>query len=185
MGLFGNLFGKPDHTEAILTAGLALADEMERVYRNQLESISPTGVGLYKARLLSATFSLAAYKLGGCAKSKDDLLRFINQCSGIALTPLIAPGANPQFSKELAVFFTADFMSDVFKLIQSELTDGPSTLNQQTKAFSELKQIYHGCLVASIGEEQYRNQRQRRDLEVESIIWSHLRHLENVLGQIT
>ena len=184
MGLFDKLFGKPDHSDGILREGFGLATEIERVYRNQLESIPPTGIGLYKARLLSATFALAAYKIGGCSKGREDLLQFVNQCSGIAFAPFAQPGANPSFSKESAASFSADFMNNVFKLIQSELTDGPSNLNQRTTAFHQLLEVYHQCLAESIGEARYKTQKQERALEVESIIWSHLRFLEDLLGRL-
>lgn len=184
MGLFDKLFGKPDHSEGILREGFALATEIERVYRNQLESIPPTGIGLYKARLLSATFALAAYKIGRCSKCQEDLLQFINQCSGIAFAPFAQPHANPSFSKEFAASFSGNFMTMVFNLIQSELTDGPSNLDRRTTAFFQLMEVYHHCLAESIGEARYQTQKQERALEVESIIWSHLRFLENLLGRL-
>jgi hypothetical protein len=93
---------------------MALADETERVYRNQLEGISPTGRRLLKSRLLSLTFPLAAYVIGKCAKTEQDAVEFSMACSGVAMLPLSQSDATPTIARSEAESFAASFMSKAF-----------------------------------------------------------------------
>jgi hypothetical protein len=185
MGLFSRLFGKRDHSASILQAGVALADEVERVYRNQLESLPPTGTGLLKARLLSSSFAAAVYIVGDCAKNQEDMFSFINACSGIAMRPFNQPGANLRLSRQDAASFAGAFMTKALKLIQSELSDGPSTLDRKTEPFQKLINMYHHCLAESVGEQRYKAQmKQKLETFAESIIWTHFRFLGDMLNQV-
>lgn len=70
MGLLNKLFSKRDPSDVLIPWGLGLCDEMERVYRNQLD-LTPskgdiTATGLLKARLFAASFVHSAY-FYGCA----------------------------------------------------------------------------------------------------------------------
>jgi hypothetical protein len=185
MGFFSQLFGRPDSRESILRAGMALADETERVYRNQLEGISPTGRGLLKARLLSLTFPVAAYVIGKCAKTEQDAFEFSMACSGVAMIPLSQPGATPTIARSEAKSFAASFMSKAFKLIQSELAEGPSSIGRKTDAFRQLVEMYHHCLAESAGEMSYQSRlRSEMELPAESVMWTHFRFLTNMLQRV-
>ena len=187
MGLFDKIFGKPDPRAGILHGGIALADETERIYRNQLESISPTGAGLLKARLISSTFASAVYLIGGCGRgrSEEDTNSFFSACSGIAMQPFHQPGFHPSVSQQEAVSIASSFVMPVLRLIMAESEEGPSTLDHKTEAFKKLIGIYHDCLAESAGTKRY-NALMRHNLETaaESIIWTHFRFLANTLQQI-
>jgi hypothetical protein len=186
MSFLSQLFGKPDYREHILEAGIALANETERVYRNQLESVSITGRGLLKARLISATFSVAVYFFGTRIKNKQDAYDFSMACSGLAMRSLSRLGASPTISRDEAMTFADSFMSKILSLIQAELADGPSTLEHKTEAFRQIVETYHQCLAESAGQQYFQSQLRRElELPAESVIWTHFRFLSDMLQQVS
>lgn len=134
MGLFNKLFGQSDSTEVCIEWGMRLCDEIERVYRNHVHPVAPTGIGLLKARLLASCFVHTAY-LFGCARGEEDAEQFFVACSGIAMRPFNQSGFSPSISREQASSFATDFMLKGSRAIRSELKDGPSTVTRETQHF--------------------------------------------------
>ncbi|MGB8354773.1 MAG: hypothetical protein WCD79_12840 [Chthoniobacteraceae bacterium] len=185
MGLFGKIFGKVDCTEVILHSGMTIAAETERVYRAHLGDNLPTGVGLLKARLLSSTFAAAVFIIGRCGKSDAENYSFMQACSGIAMKPFNQPGGNPTVSRSKAEAFAPSFMSKALRLIQAELSEGPSNTDVKTEAFQKLVNMYHHCLAESVGEERYKTS-MKGDFEAyaETVIWTHFHFLSDMLKAV-
>jgi len=164
---------------------LPAINETERVYRNELEVIfrrrrienhALSGVGILKARLFTASFMAGAYIFGGYARGEEDAFEMVQFCSGCAMEPFSNPSYRPSVSREEAISFTSNFMNKILKLIEQELTTGPSTLGVQTDAFRHLVDLYHDCLAETVGSKGYR-QRFRDDFSIfaEQLVWSNLR----------
>lgn len=184
MGILDTLFGKPDYRQSILDSTVAIVNETERVYRNHLGAVSPTGDGLLKARLLSSAFGAAIYIVGECTKSEEDALRFFDACIDIAMRPFSLPCISPENRQQEHIVAARKFMLEVFKLIQSEVMTGPSYIEETTDAFQELVIVYQHCLRESLGEHQYLNYiRHNSDCYADSIIWTHLRFLDDSVKQ--
>jgi hypothetical protein len=152
MGLFDKLFGRADSSNVLMEWGLRACDEMERVYRNQLELTpsrgSITGVGLLKARLLSATVFHTSYFFA-CARGSDDTAEFMQACSGIAMRPFSQAVFSPPITREQATSIGTNFMLKAARLLRDELRTGPSNLAQRTPSFEHLVGMYHHCLAES------------------------------------
>lgn len=160
MSFLKSLFGKPSPQElmASLLQGLGtqMADEMERVYRGQIEAyskdFSPCQVnakGLLKARLFGVSFAIIIFRKK--SGSTDYLTEMMNASSGLAMLPLSSAGSAPSISRETAASFAGEYMTRVVKNILIELEQGPSTPTDRSAGFAGLVSCYEEALVESIG----------------------------------
>ena len=143
MGLLRLLFGKADYRQPILDATIALANETERVYRNHLEDISPSSDGLLKLRLFSAAFGVMVYGAADCPSGEEDFLRFLYQCVDVAMRPFSQPCITKENRHDPHIAAAGNFLFEVFRLIQAEMTSGPSSVGNKTPAFESLAAVYH------------------------------------------
>lgn len=172
MGLFS---GKIDrHQMAVLRMCPEMLREEERVYRNHVqlfsEEFSPasiTGEGLARARLFTACFPAFAFSRRWGAKHPDRGHETLQAASGLAMTPLLEPGASPALSLERAKEFGKEFMYEQMRTIGRELSQGPSRAlpfggDGWTDAFRSLLDTSHNNLIVSVGVDLYSDEARAR-----------------------
>ena len=180
MGLLKFIFGRPDYRQPILDSTVALANEAERIYRNQLENIPPSNDGLLKVRLFSCAFGIAVFAAGECDKGEEDAIRFLYECIDIAMRPFSQPRITLETRRQPHIVAAGKFITEVVKLIDSEMTSGPSRLENTTLAFQELVEVYRHCLKESAGDLHYeRHIRYNPNICAASVVWTHLRFVED------
>ncbi len=171
MSFLKSLFGKTSPQELMYSLlrgpGTQMADEMERVYRGQIEAYSQdftmcqvSAKGLLKARLFGVSFVLLPFrkKSGG----SDHLPEMMDASSGLAMLPFSSPGYVPYISRETAASFTGEYMTRVVKNILIELRQGPSTPADMSAGFSGLVLCYEEALIESIGASNFTPQVKER-----------------------
>lgn len=188
MSFLRRLFGtpRPDKLE-YLRAMTEMASESERTYRGMIETYtsdvalgvlpgapaSPTGRGLYKARVFGALFMAAAY--ARVAESPADAEEFVNAATGLALEPLQGPAA-PSFDRAEAAALVP-YVTRVFKAVISAYGADPFVPGSTDPAHVELAEPLHEALADSIGEAAYTTQvRERFEIMVQGNAASALAH---------
>src|SRR4051812_12119180 len=73
---------------------------------------------------------------------------------------------------------------ELFRLIKTDLEEGPSTSHNRTAAFQSLAEIYHSSLSESLGADYIFQKRKQLEPSVDIIIWSHFRSMATILQQI-
>lgn len=171
MSFLKSLFGKPSPQSLMASLlqepGTQMADEMERVYRGQIEAYSqdfaPCQVnakGLLKARLFGVSFALLIFRKK--SGSTDHLPEMMNASSGLAMLPLSSPGSTPSISRETAASFAGEYMTRVVKNILLDLEQGPSTPTNRSVGFAGLVSCYEEALAESIGASNFTPQVKQR-----------------------
>jgi len=171
MSFLKSLFGKPSPQDLMASLlegpGTQMADEMERVYRGQIDIYSQdfapcevSGKGLLKARLFGVSFALLLFRMK--SRRSDYVQEMMNASSGLAMLPLSSPGATPSISREAAASFSAEYMTQVVRNIGLELKQGPSTPTKRTAGFSGLVSCYEEALIESIGASNFTPQVKER-----------------------
>ncbi len=159
MGLFGKLFGggSPEKDMYTLLHGpsVEMADEMERVYRGQLdiysEDYSATEIsarGVLKARLFGATFMLVAFTLKW--RETQHIDKMMQATSGIGMLAFESSNCIPQLSKKDAVSFAGDYIMKVLKAILAEVKQAPSTPDNPSEGLEKLVKLWVEALMESI-----------------------------------
>ena len=170
MGLLGTVLrvGAPEKTHFIQPL-IEMADEQERTYlgmldvynqdvaqgllpRSASDVVKPTTRGIFKARLLGALYSVAAFaKSGG---DQDDYWELLEAASGMAR--MRAGDPTPRVEHEEAVKLFDDFALPALKAINAALDIWPRSPSQATAPEHEaLADLLHSALVESIGANNY------------------------------
>lgn len=171
MSFLKSLFGKPSPQELMASLlqgpGTQMADEMERVYRGQIESYSQdfsacevNAKGLLKARLFGVSFALLVFRKK--SGSTVHLPEMMNASSGLAMLPFNSPGSAPSISREAAASFAGEYMTRVVKNLLLELEHGPSTPTDRSVGFTGLVSCYEEALIESIGASNFTSQVKQR-----------------------
>lgn len=171
MSFLKSLFGKPSPQSLMASLlqgpGTQMADEMERVYREQIKAysqdITPCQVnakGLLKARLFGVSFALLIFRKR--SGSTDHLSEMMNACSGLAMLPLSSTGSALSINRETAVSFAGEYMTRVVNNILLELEQGPSTPTSRSVGFAGLISCYEEALTESIGTTNFTPQVKQR-----------------------
>ena len=195
MSLFNRLFGsrKPG-TKDYFSAMVEMAEESERTYRGMVESynrdvaigvlsipvkcketVDPTGIGLYKARLFGALFLVHAYAASD--HSKDEIKQLINVATGLALHPLVDSN-ELSFDREDARSLNETYLWPTFKKIAIGFKAGPIDPTSPIKnEHASIADQLHNALAESIGVECYTTQvRNRLEFAVIGNVASAMAH---------
>ncbi len=170
--------------------------EDDRVYRNQIAEYasehapcSVSVLGLYKARLFGCGFPLYAYVVS--QQDEELAMQMANLATGLAISD------TPSLSREVAGDVSIDFLKNQIKFLNQELDAGPSELARVTDGcagledmhltdgFIGLVDMYHGCLVDSIGQKNYTGDlRHRLEFMVRTGIFIRLEMMGKLLKRI-
>ena len=134
MGLFdGRLVRR--HQMLVVRAATMIAQEDDRVYRNQVAGLAglvgpcaPSGLGLLRARLLGVCFPLYPFMRRWAGKRQADVSDMSQALSGVAAAPLMEQGAMPSVDRDSAVAVAGSFMAQQLRLIGAELAEGGSSI---------------------------------------------------------
>jgi len=174
---------KVNFHDRILRTGIALANEIECLYRYQIETVPIAPVdekGILKARLLAATFAAAAYIMGRCAESPREANEFTIECISIAMQPLIKLGDVFTSPYDGAAPIADPFVSKLLFLIRADFVGG--VLHHQPEAFQQIVQTYHQCFAESLEQQQLPDEfRSELDRMVESFVGRLFDALDDLL----
>lgn len=183
MSLFKKLFGRaaPNKIEYV-RAMAEMAAESERTYRGMIETynsdvqlgllsapssptVSPTGLGIYKARLFGALFMVMAYVKS--TQSQAEREEMMNIATGVALEPLQGQ-REPHLDREEAKSFTMPYLTSTFKAMVAAFRAGPFLPDSAQQEHVALADHLHEALAESIGPEHYTTEvRERFDVMVQ------------------
>jgi len=170
MSLLGRLFRRSPNKYEYVRAMQEMASESERTYKfmvsmynedvqlgvipcpSSVSPATPTGRGVYKARLFNALFMTLAYARSGGPET--EVRELINVATGIAISPLQGPGPT-KFERSEAEAFTIHYLKAVVPAISSAL-DAPHGLPGAPSAeLDALAEYLHDALADSIGRDRY------------------------------
>ncbi len=171
MSFLKKLFGvnKPDEHEYI-RAMVEMAAESERTHRGMvnlynsdvelgtlsapstLATVTPTGRGVYKARLFGALFIVYAYAESGHAEANVN--EMVNVATGVALEPLVG-GAEPSLDRDEAKSFSMAYLKPTLKAIIAATRAGPLLPGDVSDEHDTLADQLHEALAESIGIDFY------------------------------
>ena len=193
MSFLKRLFGspKPSQIEYVEAMG-EMANEAERTYRGMLEIYNaergtpllpssagaplatPTGQGLYKARLFGALFMLVAYNSSG--HSQEQKLEMTNIATGLALEPLQGSG-DVHLSRDEAKSFAMSYLTSTLRSMIAATNAGPLLPGAASREHKALAEHLHNALADSIGSQWYTPEvRERFDITVQGNIAAAMNH---------
>ena len=184
MSFVKTVFGRrmPDKFEYAM-AMEEMASESERTYRGMIDLynseveagmlsapsgsiVTPTGRGIYKARLFGAMFMSLAY--AKATQSQAEGLEMFNIASGVAVKPLLGQSA-PRLGREEAKSFTMDYVISATKAMVAAFEAGPLVPGAAQQGHIALANHLHDALVESFGVEGYTTEiRERFTILVEA-----------------
>lgn len=170
MSFLNKLFGRqtPDKLE-YMKAMAEMAAESERTYRGMIDTynsdvelgllsasagsnVSPTGRGIYKARLFGALFMVVAYVKS--TQSQVEGEEMMNVATGVALEPLQGQG-EVRLAREEAKLFTMPYCISAFKAMAAAFNAGPLLPGSAKQEHLALADHLHDALTESIGSTHY------------------------------
>jgi hypothetical protein len=138
-----------------------MVEEADRVYRNLIGIISeeigpssPTGLGLFKARLHAAVFAAYGF-VRRWPGQEEDGMELLNVASGVAIEALSRLDSAPSVSREQATAVGLEYLKEVFSAIKMEIKSGPSSPGNESEGFRKLTDLYHDAVRDSIGHRKY------------------------------
>jgi hypothetical protein len=116
------------------------------------KDIPLNGVGLFKARLLGATYICVAYR-ARWPQSKEDIFDFWSTGAGVAYGPFQKDPTYPAVSREVAAALSRRYMAGAGLAIIEEMVTGSSTVEHSSKCVNQLVDLTDEALIDSVGEE--------------------------------
>lgn len=160
MGFFRRFRRNTEKDMVKLLTGPAtvMADEVERVYTNQIarivndfpKSARLTAMGIYKARLFAVSFMVVAFARAW--PKSGAISDMANAASGLAILPLVEGERDVAIDQNEAQESGGHFLQSMLEAIEDEVQNGPTQpeLDNATDGFQRISDLYIDALSDSI-----------------------------------